>query len=102
MGGRTWPGHGRPPGLRGVPGYGPGPHAGWPASRTGQTAQQPWLLAGACGAHGGARLGMHGPRGRGAGVWPKAGEDDEHDVHGGARREKENEVRESIKRTWIR
>ena len=30
--------------------------------------------------------GVHGPRGRGAGVWPKAGEDDEHDVHGGARR----------------
>ena len=70
--------------------------------QAGQTAQQPWLLAGACGAHGGARLGMHGPRGRGAGVWPKAGEDDEHDVHEGARRKKENEVRESIKRTWIR
>ena len=44
---------------------------------------------------------VHGLRGRGAGVWPKAGEDDEHDVHGGARRKRENEVRESIKRTWI-
>ena len=32
----------------------------------------------------------------------QAGEDDEHDVHGGARRKRENEVRESIKRTWSR
>jgi len=56
----------------------------------------------------GAGQGSAGPQAgtrEGAVVAPggqQAGEDDEHDVHGGARRKRENEVRESIKRTWSR